>query len=89
MVKPVNLRRNMENLISGEDAVIWIDQESHRLLNLLDNRLGVTLPDGGDIVDDVYGNYQELGWRPLIQEFFLRNLTEKGFIPQAKWKKTA
>ena len=89
MVKPVNLRRNLENLLSGEDVVIWIDQESHRLLNLMDTRAGVTLPDGGAIVDDVYGNYQELGWRPLVQEFFLQNLTRKGFIPQAKWKKGA
>ena len=89
MVKPVNLRRNLENLLSGEDVVIWIDEESHRLLNLMDTRAGVTLPDGGAIVDDVYGNYQELGWRPLVQEFFLQNLTRKGFIPQAKWKKGA
>ncbi len=89
MVKPVNLRRNLENLLSGEDVVIWIDQESHRLLNLMDTRVGVTLPDGGTIADDVYGNYQELGWRPLVQEFFLHNLTRKGFIPQAKWKKGA
>jgi glycine cleavage system H lipoate-binding protein len=89
MVKPVNLRRNLENLLSGDDAVIWIDEESHRLLNLMDTRVGVTLPDGGSIIDDVYGNYQELGWRPLVQEFFLRNLTSRGFIPQAKWKKGA
>ena len=89
MVKPVNLRRNLENLLSGEDVAIWIDKESHRLLNLMDTRVGVNLPDGGAIVDDVYGNYQELGWRPLVQEFFLQNLTRKGFIPQAKWKKGA
>jgi len=89
MVKPVNLRRNLENLLSGDDAVIWIDEESHRLMNLMDTRAGVALPDGGAIVDDVYGNYQELSWRPLVQEFFLQNLTRKGFIPQAKWKKGA
>lgn len=88
-VKPINLRRNLENLLSGEDAATWIDQESHHLLNLMDTRIGVTLPDGGTIVDDVYGNYQELGWRPLVQEFFLKNLTSRGFIPQAKWKKEA
>ena len=89
MVKPVNLRRNLENLLSGDDAVIWIDEESHRLMNLMDTRAGVALPDGGAIVDDVYGNYQELSWRHLVQEFFLQNLTRKGFIPQAKWKKGA
>ena len=26
MVKPINLRRNLENLLSGEDVVIWIDR---------------------------------------------------------------
>jgi len=87
VVKPMNLKRNLENLVSGEDAVIWIEEETHRLLNLLDSRLGVTLPDGGAIADDVYGNYQELGWRLLVHAFFLKNLTSRGFIPQVKWKK--
>lgn len=89
LVKPINLRRNLENLLSGEANAAWIDAESHRLLNLMETQAGVTLPDGGAVIDDVYGHYQELGWRPLVQEFFLRNLTRKGFIPQAKWKKRA
>ena len=89
VVKPVNLQRNLEKLISGEDAVIWTEEESLRLLSLLDSRVGFALPDGGAIVDDVYGNYQELGWRPLVHGFFLKHLTSKGFIPQVKWKKEA
>ncbi len=88
-VKPVNLRRNLENLLSGEEAVIWINEESSRLLNLMETRAGVTLPDGGSIVDDVYGNHQELGWKPLVQEFFLQNLTRKGFITPTRQKKGA
>ncbi len=87
LVKPINLRRNLENLLSGEDIATWINAESHRLLSLMETKAGITLPDGGSIVDDVYGQYQELGWRPLVQEFFLQNLSKKGFIPQAKWKK--
>jgi glycine cleavage system H lipoate-binding protein len=86
-VKPVNLRLNLQNLLYGEAAVTWINDESHRLLNLMDTRAGVILPDGGAIVDDVYGSYTELSWRPLVQEFFLRNLTKKGLLPPAKWKK--
>jgi len=89
LVKPNNLRRNLENLLSGEANAAWIDEESHRLLNLMDTRVGVTLPDGGAIVDDVIGQYPDLGWRPLVQEFFLQNLTKKGFITPAKWKKRA
>lgn len=84
LVKPVNLQRNLDNLFSGEANVTWINEESHRLLNLMDSTAGITLPDGGAIVDDVYGHYPEIGWRPLIQEFFLQNLTKKGFLPPAK-----
>jgi glycine cleavage system H protein len=83
-VKPTNLKRNLEKLLSGEDAVHWIENESHRLLNLMENRIGVTLPDGGEIIDDVYGNYQELGWKLLVQEFFLKNLMKQGLIRPVK-----
>ena len=88
LMKPLNLKRNLEHLSSGEANVAYIDAESHRLMNLMDTRVGFTLPDGGAIVDDVYGHFQELGWRPLVQEFFLQNLTKKGFLPVAKWKKS-
>ena len=83
-VKPTNLRRNLEKLLSGEDAVAWIEKETHRLLNLMESRIGVTLPDGGAIVDDVYGNYQDLGWKLLVQEFFLKNLMKQGLIRPVK-----
>ncbi len=88
LMKPVNLQRNLEHLSSGAANVAYIDAESHRLMHLMDTRVGFTLPDGGAIVDDVYGHFQELGWRPLVQEFFLQNLTKKGFLPVAKWQKS-
>ena len=34
----------------------------------------------GDLVDDVYGHFPKLGWRRLVQEFFLSNVTRH-------WKK--
>ncbi|MCL4500464.1 MAG: hypothetical protein M1438_01245, partial [Deltaproteobacteria bacterium] len=86
-VRPDNLQRNLEKLFSGEANVTWIDEESHRLMNLMDAKAGLTLPDGGTVIDDLYGHYPDLGWRPLVQEFFLQNLTRKGFLPVAKWKK--
>jgi glycine cleavage system H lipoate-binding protein len=89
MVKPLNLQRSLENLVFGEANAAWIGEETDRLMNLMDSTVGVTLPDGGEIIDDVYGHYPGIGWRPLIQEFFLRYLTTRGFIPQTKWKKEA
>src|SRR5664280_2249920 len=89
MVKPTNLQRSLENLVHGEANATWIDEESHRLLHLMESTAGATLPTGGAIIDDFYGNFPEIGWRPLVQEFFLRHLTTRGFIPQVKWKKRA
>ncbi len=79
-LKPTNLSRNLDTLYTGEIVANWIDQESHRLLGLMETTVGVTLPSGGSIVDDVYGHFPDLGWRRLVQEFFLRDLTKT-------WKK--
>ncbi|MFA4902175.1 MAG: hypothetical protein WC600_05455 [Desulfobaccales bacterium] len=76
-LKPTDLGRNLDNLFSGEANATWIDEEFHRLLNLMDSTVGVTLPDGGTVVDDLYGHYPEIGWRPLVQEFFLKSLKKK------------
>jgi glycine cleavage system H lipoate-binding protein len=71
LVKPSNLQPNLDNLLFGEGNLAWIDQEAHRLLNFMDATVGVTLPSGGAIIDDVYGHYPDLGWRPLVQDFLL------------------
>jgi hypothetical protein len=46
----------------------------------MDDTVGATLPDGGAIIDDVYGHFPAMGWRRLVQEFFLQDLTKN-------WKK--
>jgi glycine cleavage system H lipoate-binding protein len=79
-VMPINLQRNLDNLSHGEINADWIDQESLRLINLMESEVGVTVPDGGTFIDDIFGHYPQLGWRPLVQEFFLTSLTKE-------WKK--
>lgn len=74
-VKPTNLQHNLANLFSGEKNPVWIEKESCRLLNLMDTTAGATLPSGGGIIDDVYGHYPQMGWRRLVKEFFLTNVT--------------
>jgi glycine cleavage system H protein len=81
-VKPTNLQHNLDNLISGEKNAAWMGKETHRLLNLMDSTVGVTLPSGGSIIDDVYGHYPQLGLRRLVKEFFLSSVTRH-------WKKRA
>lgn len=79
-VQPTNLNRNLDTLYSGSLNASWIDQESHRLLGLMGDTVGATLPDGGAVIDDVYGHFPNMGWRRLVQEFLLKDLTKN-------WKK--
>jgi glycine cleavage system H lipoate-binding protein len=80
LMQPTNLKPNLANLFFGQSNAAWIDKESHRLLNLMETTVGVTLPSGGAVIDDVYGHFPNLGWRRLMKEFFLQNLTKT-------WKK--
>ena len=75
-IKPTNLQRNLDNLFYGEDSANWIYAESHRLINLMETEVGVTVPDGGTFIDDVYSHYPQLGWRRLVQGFFLTSLSK-------------
>lgn len=79
-VKPTNLQHNLANLFSGEKNEAWIGKEACRLLNLMDTTVGVTLPSGGAIIGNVYSHYPQMGWRRLVKEFFLTNVTRN-------WKK--
>jgi len=69
VVAPTNLKPNLEQMIFGPQNVAWIENESHRLLGMLEATAGVTLPSGGTIIDDVYGHYPQLGWERLVREF--------------------
>jgi len=39
------------------------------------------------VIDDVIGHHPDIGWRPLVKEFFLRNLASKGYLRPTKWEK--
>lgn len=69
VVTPTQLKPDLENLLFGEKNLAWIHHETHRLLGLLPAGAGATLPDGGALVDDVYGHFPDLGWDLLVREF--------------------
>jgi glycine cleavage system H lipoate-binding protein len=69
VVAPTQLKPNLENLLIGERNLAWIQDESHQLLGLLEAAAGITLPDGGVLVDDVFGHFPEIGWDNLVKRF--------------------
>jgi hypothetical protein len=46
-----------------------MENESYKLLGLLESSLGATLQSGGTIIEDVYGHCPQLGWARLVKEF--------------------
>ncbi len=69
LVTPTNLKPDLEKMLFGTCNVAWVEHESHRLLGMLESSMGITLPSGGGIIDDLFGRYPELGWQRLVQEF--------------------
>jgi len=69
VVAATNLKPDLEKMVSGEHNVAWIEEESLRLFGMLEPSVGATLQSGGTIIDDVYGQYPELGWERLVKEF--------------------
>ena len=66
---PSNLKVDLEKMLFGQCNIAWIESEVNKLLGMLQTAAGVTLPSGGALMDDVYGNYPQLGWERLVHEF--------------------
>jgi len=69
IVTPSNLKVDLEKMLFGQCNIAWAENEINKLLGMLQTTLGVTLPSGGALLDDVYGNYPQLGWKRLVHEF--------------------
>lgn len=68
-VAPISLEPDLATLIPGAQGVSWMEEETLRLINLLEPGLGATLQAGGVLLDDIYGQYPDLGWERLVKEF--------------------
>ena len=61
-----------KSLLSGKEARSWFRQEIDRLLMavLSHEKMAPSLPDGGTLVDDVYREIDDSGWKQLTETFF-------------------
>jgi coenzyme F420-reducing hydrogenase delta subunit/glycine cleavage system H lipoate-binding protein/Pyruvate/2-oxoacid:ferredoxin oxidoreductase delta subunit len=73
MLAPTTPEPDLKKLVTGQESVAWIKDETERLVGMLDSSVGATLHAGGSLIDDVYGHYPDLGWANLVKEF-LRSL---------------
>ena len=64
-----NLRQDLKNLMIGEEAGEYIDEEVDRLYEVIEETAGPLATDGGYLGDDIFGNLPKLGWQKLTQLF--------------------
>jgi hypothetical protein len=64
-----NLREDLKNLMIGDQAGEFIDQEVERLYEVIEETAGPLAADGGYLGDDIFGNLPQMGWQKLTQLF--------------------
>lgn len=70
-VKPKN-GPDLRHLLKGSEIRPWIIREMERLEEMLSNeKVGLSLADGGELVNDLPKNYPEVKWDSVLGEMFL------------------
>jgi glycine cleavage system H lipoate-binding protein len=64
-----NLRQDLKNLMIGDEAGEYIDEEVNRLYEVIEETAGPLAADGGYLGEDIFGNMPQLGWKKLAREF--------------------
>ncbi|MBW1675074.1 MAG: glycine cleavage system protein H [Deltaproteobacteria bacterium] len=71
MVEPTKMKKNLKDLMGGQESIEWMENEATRLRDLVAEEYGTTASAGGFPVNDIYGNLPEIAWEKLVHEFLL------------------
>ena len=64
-----NLRDDISQLMIGEQAGDYLDQEIERLYQVIEEEAGPLAADGGYLGDDIFGNLPQVDWHKLTRLF--------------------
>jgi len=64
-----NLRADLKNLMIGEQAGEYLDDEIDRLYQVIEEEAGPLVADGGYLGDDIFGNLPKTSWQKLTRLF--------------------
>ena len=64
-----HLRRDIKNLLIGEEASAYLDKEIDSLYEVIEEEVGPLAADGGYLGDDIYGNLPQSSWQKLTRIF--------------------
>jgi glycine cleavage system H lipoate-binding protein len=69
MVRTPDVKATMNQLMTDQNSLTWLNQEVSRLENMIEEVAGPLAADGGHLADDIYGNLPDLGWGNLTKKF--------------------
>ena len=69
IVEPRMPKRDLRGLYFGEESFRWMEHEVKTLMGLMGPEYEHLSATGGTPVDDLFGNYPEVGWYRLVKTF--------------------
>jgi glycine cleavage system H lipoate-binding protein len=69
ILEPEIPKRNLRRLYFGEESFQWIEQENQKLMSLMGSEYEQLAATGGEVVNDVFGQFPHLEWNHLVHAF--------------------
>ncbi len=69
ILEPKLPKRNLKRLFFGKESFQWMEQESQKLMTLMGPEYEQLAATGGEAINDLFGNFPDLGWSRLAQTF--------------------
>jgi hypothetical protein len=67
--EPKMPKRDLKRLYFGNESIRWMEQESRKLLSVLGPEYERLAATGAEAVNDLYGQFPNLGWDRLVKTF--------------------
>ena len=69
IVDPSYPKKNIRGLYYGDEVPGWIEHESQTLLAMIGREYEKLAATGGEIIDNIWENFPEIGWKNLVRTF--------------------
>ena len=69
ILNPVSLEINMKELCLKKECFHWIEKEIQNLLEFLEPKYERLAATGGELIDDIFGHFPDIGWDRLVKTF--------------------
>ncbi len=74
IMEPELPKKNLKRLYFGKESFKWMEHETKELMGLMGPEYESLAATGGEAINDLFGNFPDLGWDRLVNKFLL---TEK------------